>query len=950
MPITNEVIESPGSLADKLPAAEAARLAGWLGDAQMGHSRTVLVTGALGSGKSTIVKTARREALSRAFRIGELVLPGPRLVALDGDEQARPRRVVAVGLNTLREFFRLARLSADRWLVTLDDAHLQDPEEVAAVCRIVDSTESSGLLFLLCAAEGHESAGGKLSQLRAQLEAIGSTAHHRLGPWSGLDVQNLALDRVPGIPPAIRFGFEVAQVTGGNPALVNAYTNQAAALPADERLMVVSGARRLQDVAPPALADQVIQARTASLTGDVRRLIQCLALWGLPATPDVLAELSGLAPAVVETALNDLEEAGHVRLHTDETSADESPRFELPDIVTGLVLARSAPSLLAQGVHRRAADILEGADLPPGAMIVRAQHYLATGELTAVRAEQVVKAAGFLLHRGRWASARDLLEPVVWAAVERDLPASVLVDSVRALAETYARSGDSRTAERLVAATRTPAGTPEPGYLASLVGLAVGWEGMGRELEAQTTLRYVAAHPRTPQDARAGAFAELIRLSHWNGQPEESVALATYARSVHAGEPSAEADLWFQQALVSRMQGRPVDSLDAARRAFWLARGAGARSTATRSLVAIGEAWLDSDSADRAARWMRRALRRAERSQVFRDVAWVRNRLIPAYVESGDWANAELAARRGVSFGASLNLPQTYRRSEAALALVQALTGRVGRDFLRTRVTARDMANPLVLTAVMTALYEQQRLVGRTEDARHTIRQAAEMLEARRGWGRLLETEVLPRLAANHWEHGDSEGLTAVTERFAALAAGSTFILPIARLELMVAQARQALLQDRAVEAATLLELARSGYQGMDYRWRWAQAAALLGQAYLRSGRRARAIETYRAGYVALEQLGAHPEARRVRADLMSLGARAPRAREAPAVLTAKQTEVAILASRGLTDREIARELGTSVRTTTTHMHAILKRLELKSRYELREWLQHSDQTALHER
>src|SRR5690606_606362 len=102
----------------------------------------------------------------------------------------------------------------------------------------------------------------------------------------------------------------------------------------------------------------------------------------------------------------------------------------------------------------------------------------------------------------------------------------------------------------------------------------------------------------------------------------------------------------------------------------------------------IGEAWLDSESADRAVLWMRGGLRRAERAQSYTDVAWVRNRMIPAYIEAGDWANAELAARRGLSFAASLNLPQTLRRSETALALIQALRGRVWTEFLRTRVTS----------------------------------------------------------------------------------------------------------------------------------------------------------------------------------------------------------------------------------------------------------------------
>lgn len=916
-----------------LPSAEQGRLAAWLSRVQSGASETVLVSGGLGSGKSTFMEAARREAFTSAFRVGELVLPGLRLFAADGGGGAHPPRVVASGLTSLREFLRVARLASDRWLMTLDDAHLHDPDEIAAVASLVASADTSGVLFLVSASEAPGTTNDRLQQLLARLGAISSTSHHRLGPWTGVDVQELILNRIPALPPAVRFAFELAMVTGGNPALARAYAEHAAGLPEDEQLTVVSGARRLVDLPPPALAVQLVQVRTASLDAEARRILQTLALWALPCAVEELAELTGLPGEAVAATLDALESEGHVQASDDLAR----PTFEVTDSVVELVLQHGAPSLLAQRVHRRASESLEGRELAPGDQLVRAQHHLAARDLDGVRAGEVGDAAALLLRRGRWDSARAFLAPVVRAAIEQDLPSEVLVRSVRLLAETYARSGDERTAERLIDATRpTNAGSPVGGYLEALQRLASGWGASGRDMEAVSTLRYVAAHPDTPRASQVAAFADLVRLEHWQGRPAHATELARYARQLHEGE----ADLWLQQALVSRMRGKADESLAEARRAIWLAREQGNRSTAMRSLVAIGEAWLDAESADRAVLWMRGALRRAEREQVFTDVAWIRNRLIAAYIESGDWSNAELAARRGLSFAASLNLPQTSRRSESALAMVQALTGRPWPAYLRTRISATDIANPLILAAVATALYEQQRLVGRHAHARYTIIQAAEMLEDLAGWERLLEIDVLPRLAADHAEHGDVAGVETVVRRFHELAAQSTFTLPISRLELMVAQARLALLQDRPAEAATLLELARAGYQSMDYRWRWALLARTLGEGYVRSGRRARAIETLRSGYVALEQLGAKPEARRVRAELQSLGGRAPRFPQARPTLTPRQTEVAILASRGLSDREIARELGTSVRTTTTHMHTVLKRLGLRSRFEIGAWLQ----------
>ena len=51
--------------------------------------------------------------------------------------------------------------------------------------------------------------------------------------------------------------------------------------------------------------------------------------------------------------------------------------------------------------------------------------------------------------------------------------------------------------------------------------------------------------------------------------------------------------------------------------------------------------------------------------------------------------------------------------------------------------------------------------------------------------------------------------------------------------------------------------------------------------------------------------------------------------------LTERQLEVARLAARGLTDREIADELGLSPHTVHTHLRNIFVRLGISSREEL---------------
>nr|WP_281728271.1 LuxR C-terminal-related transcriptional regulator [Cellulomonas denverensis] len=54
--------------------------------------------------------------------------------------------------------------------------------------------------------------------------------------------------------------------------------------------------------------------------------------------------------------------------------------------------------------------------------------------------------------------------------------------------------------------------------------------------------------------------------------------------------------------------------------------------------------------------------------------------------------------------------------------------------------------------------------------------------------------------------------------------------------------------------------------------------------------------------------------------------------------LTAREREVAMMARRGLSNREIARRLRLSVRTVENHMAAVLRKLGLDGRDGLRNW------------
>lgn len=922
--------------AERLPISESTHLASWLGRVQSGSPQVVLLTGALGSGKSTVLSVAAREAEARSFQVGEVAFPGPRIVVEHGTTEDPRPQVIASGLNAIADLLRSARLASDRWFLTLDEAHEHDPEQLAGLVRLLANPRSAASLLLMASTPVSGLDRGREAQIVARLATSPITLVHRMQPWTGFDVHNLLLSRRSDVTPSLRFGFDLAAIAGGNPAIIRAYTEMVAALPRDEQLTIASAARGLEDLDPPALAIRMMAALTSELPPDAQRVLQTLAVWGMPSDVDTAATLSGMERPRVEEALDLLEDAGLIEV---ERGPGEG-RFVLREPANPRAVAFATPSRLARRIHQRASDLLAVDGLSRRYWSRRATHHIGAGALTEVKAQQVLGASGLLIERGQWQSAREFIVPVVGMALDGDtLPPSVLVHAVELLADTYTRSGDTATAAALIEATRLPAQRARPGYLSSLHEIAVGRLGAGRDVASELTFRYVASHPSTAPEQRRQAHSWLIQIDSWNGHPERAIRHAAYAREGTENDPSTASEYWVQESVVSRARGHPTDALRAAREALRLASMARDRGAMAKALVAIGDCWLDSESADKALVWLRGGVRRAENASRPLWAAWVRTHFLGALIEAGEWHEAEMTARRGMSLAASMNFTAHGRTAEASLALVRALRGEPSPEFLRTRISASDIMSPHLFTTVSTALYEQQRLAGLDQHARATIQLTAEELLHLPGTDRLLQIDVLPRLAVAQAEAEDEAGLEETVTYYRTAAANSAFLLPVARLEGLVAQARLALLRGRADNAVALLEQVRGGYERMDYRWRWARSASLIARSYAETGRKARAVEALRSGISALEQLGATVEARRVRAQLQTLGARAPRQERSTAPLTQRQLQIAILAARGLSDKEIARETGTSWRTTTTHIHAILKRLGLRSRFEISDWL-----------
>jgi DNA-binding CsgD family transcriptional regulator len=155
----------------------------------------------------------------------------------------------------------------------------------------------------------------------------------------------------------------------------------------------------------------------------------------------------------------------------------------------------------------------------------------------------------------------------------------------------------------------------------------------------------------------------------------------------------------------------------------------------------------------------------------------------------------------------------------------------------------------------------------------------------------------------------------------------------------------QALLADGAAETEAGYRAALAVPGAQLRRFEFARTQLLYGEWLRRRKRRREAREQLRAALTTLSGMGAAPWAERAGAELRATG-ETIRARAAAAfdTLTPQELQIARLAARGLSNREIGAQLFLSPRTVGFHLYNAFPKLGVASRSDLRE-LQLEDST-----
>jgi DNA-binding CsgD family transcriptional regulator len=300
-------------------------------------------------------------------------------------------------------------------------------------------------------------------------------------------------------------------------------------------------------------------------------------------------------------------------------------------------------------------------------------------------------------------------------------------------------------------------------------------------------------------------------------------------------------------------------------------------------------------------------------------------------IQLGKWNDAQLAAEEGRSLALETSHPRFASAAQLAEAMVHALRGRhelaesMARD--AERVLLPMGAHPM-LALVQLVRGAAALAAFRADDAYESLRRIFDPTDIAyqpyiRGWALVDFIE-----AAAHTGHLNEARAVVAEFEAPAVQSGSPVLLA------GLSYARPLLTDDEQAEP-----LFQEGLSADLAHWPFTRARLLLAYgSWLR--RRRRAAESrapLRVSCEAFEALGARPWGERARQELRASGEtsrrRTPEARDA---LTPQELQIAQLAAKGLTNREIGQTLYLSHRTVGSHLYRIFPKLGISSRNELR--------------
>jgi DNA-binding CsgD family transcriptional regulator len=289
-------------------------------------------------------------------------------------------------------------------------------------------------------------------------------------------------------------------------------------------------------------------------------------------------------------------------------------------------------------------------------------------------------------------------------------------------------------------------------------------------------------------------------------------------------------------------------------------------------------------------------------------------------------------AEEGTHLAQETEQPTYVSLARAAAAMSAALRG----EYESAESLANDaerIAQPLgvLLAEVQMARGLNALGAGRFDDAYRHLRRMFDPLDS--AYHPMRHCYFIGDLAEAALQSGHREDATALLAEMEILA-GRT---PSPQFQLAVLYARAILAHD--TEAPQLFESALAAAAGHSP-FTMARLRLAFG-AWLRRARRVReARPLLQAAMETFDALGASPWSERARQELRAAGASIQRQMpERHEELTPQELQIALMAAEGLTNREIGQRLYLSHRTVGSHLYRIYPKLDITSRFQLRDAL-----------
>ena len=862
-----------------------------LADLRSGAGRAIALAGEPGIGKSALMSALTAEA--RAAGIPVLVAHSrdPNPLSLPGAGQDGHDRRHRSDAST----------AGDAMVAAVDDLHHLTDDQIPGVQRLIRTVAARPTLLLMAYRE--RQLAPALAVVLARAVDAGLLEVIRPGPLSPGQARLLVGD-LPGLD-------DIHRVSLGNPLYLKA--------------SAADGAAR-------AAAGTAILGELAELDHAARTVAGAAAVLGAPVHPDLLAEVAGLGAAETKRALGELTRADIVR------SADPSSLLTLRHPVVGEVVRERLDPCQRAEMHRRAAAALAERSAP----VAQRAHHVAQapdrGRPDHVRT--LVAAARDLLHTapaeaaGYLQVAESLLDPGDGQLYE----ARILLARARLLA------GDVFASRAVLNTLRPEPPDQPPQDVAAVVAAGRIEHGLGRYPEAAAIGRSGLAALADHDTAGAAALhtgladAALDQQQYEAARQHADIAAAIARRhhdrvgEAHALALASLAHLFTgDQATAEATAARAADLVDAGTDAVIV--------TDLPGLCQLGFTQSVLGHLTDAQRHLTRAAALSRRTGQIFILPKILKSLAETQLRSGSLRRALATLDEAAHYAEHTVSPSTqaiimmlranallWQGDHGDLDEVLALAGR-----------AAEIADgPPTAWAVQVRCHHAEivLLTGDAARSKWLMLDAVGGVELPR-----LTTWRRPRWCATLAQVALHEGDPRSAEHWARLAEASVEESPSAGRQGFAGRARMHAhtLRGDVEQAAESARRAVEGFSAGGERIESCRTLLAAVTLSLDAGQTDDVDDLLgRAAFLA-DQCGSGRLLGDVAVESGRLAAQSARGRAAgaPAVLSAREREIAELARRGMSSREIAGALFLSVRTVDSHLGRMYRKLGVSNRAEL---------------